>query len=58
MELTGPVIIIWTVGYTLMIGGVIAVLIWAFKNNNKREHDRARYLPLSSGIPKEDKSKD
>jgi cbb3-type cytochrome oxidase subunit 3 len=57
MQLTEPVMIIWTIGYILMIGGVISILIWAFINNKKREHDRARYLPLLSGIPGDDKDK-
>jgi cbb3-type cytochrome oxidase subunit 3 len=58
MQLTNPVMIIWTIGYILMIGAVIAVLIWAFINNKKEKYDRARYLPLLSGIPKENEDKD
>lgn len=58
MQLTESVMIIWTIGYILMIGGVVAILIWAFVNNKKREYDRARYLPLLSDTIGKDKDED
>lgn len=56
MSIEGVFLLIW-LGF-LMLGLTCAflVLIWSVRNRQFSDQDRARYLPLESGIP-ENRSK-
>ena len=41
----------WLGFLTLMIGCVAAFFLWAIRGGQFSRQDRARYLPLQSGIP-------
>jgi cbb3-type cytochrome oxidase maturation protein len=46
-------IVAW-VAFVILIGTAIAaVIFWAVRAGQFKDQDRARYLPLMSGIPKE-----
>jgi cbb3-type cytochrome oxidase maturation protein len=47
-------LVMWT-GY-LVLGLIfaVAVLVWAIRSGQFEDQDRARYLPLRSGIPPKD----
>ena len=42
---------VWIVFSTLVLAGVVAVLVWAVRSGQFSQQDRARRLPLESGIP-------
>jgi len=41
----------WLGFLLLMTGGIAAFFLWAIRNGQFSDQDRARYLPLESGIP-------
>ncbi len=44
-------LIVWIVFTSLALVGVGAVFVWAVRSRQFGDQDRARYLPLRSGIP-------
>jgi cbb3-type cytochrome oxidase maturation protein len=46
-------IIVWVTFAVLMLAAIVAVLVWAVRSRQFADQDRARYLPLESGIPEE-----
>jgi len=46
-------LVVWTVFSVLALAGIVAVLVWAVRARQFSNQDRARYLPLTSGIPKQ-----
>lgn len=48
-------LIIWVTFTVMALIGLTAVLIWAVRSKQFSNQDAARYLPLKSGIPDEDK---
>jgi cbb3-type cytochrome oxidase maturation protein len=44
----------WIGFLVLMIGCIAAFFLWAIRNGQFARQDRARYLPLQSGIPAAD----
>jgi cbb3-type cytochrome oxidase maturation protein len=44
-------IIVWVTFAVLMLAAIVAVLVWAVRSRQFADQDRARYLPLESGIP-------
>jgi len=46
-------LILWTTVTVVALLGLIAVLVWAVRTRQFSNQDRARYLPLESGIPEE-----
>ncbi len=46
-------ILLWVTIAVLMLAGIAAVLVWAVRNRQFSDQDRARHLPLLSGIPEE-----
>lgn len=47
----------WLGFLAVMIGAITMVLIWAVRSRQFSNQDRARYLPLKSGIPAEKEKK-
>lgn len=41
----------WLGFLLLMTGGIAAFFLWAIRSGQFSDQDRARYLPLESGIP-------
>jgi len=41
----------WVAFAGVAIVGIVAVLVWAVRTGQFADQDRARYLPLESGIP-------
>ena len=48
-------LIIWITFTVMALIGLTAVLVWAVRSKQFSNQDAARYLPLKSGIPDEDK---
>jgi nitrogen fixation-related uncharacterized protein len=48
---------VWLVITGLIVLGLIPIIIWAIKTRQFSEQDRARHLPLQSGIPEEKEGK-
>jgi len=48
-------LVTWVVSTGLVLAGAAGFVIWAIRNRQFSNQDRARYLPLASGIP-EDRS--
>ena len=46
-------LIMWITFTGMAVLGVTAVLVWAVRAHQFANQDRARYLPLMSGIPME-----
>jgi cbb3-type cytochrome oxidase maturation protein len=44
-------IIVWAVFAVLMLAGIAVLLVWAVRSRQFADPDRARRLPLESGIP-------
>ena len=44
-------LILWITFTTVALAGAIAVFVWAVRARQFSDQDRARYLPLKSGIP-------
>ncbi|UFS70369.1 cbb3-type cytochrome oxidase assembly protein [Geomonas sp. RF6] len=54
----GTFIIIW-IGFTvLMVVGISLVFLWGVRNRQFENQDRARHLPLWSGIPDDEDDDD
>ena len=55
--MTGEVnlLIIWVTFTVMALIGLTAALIWAVRSKQFSNQNAARYLPLKSGIPNEDK---
>ena len=51
-----PFLFMWLGFLGLMIGCVAAFFLWAVRDGQFSQQDRARYLPLQSGIPAADGS--
>lgn len=47
-------LLVWIVFTAVALAGMVAVLVWAVRGRQFTGQDRARYLPLWSGIPEED----
>ena len=46
-------LIMWLTFTMMATLGIIAIMIWAVRSRQFSQQDRARYLPLKSGIPPE-----
>lgn len=44
---------IWIGFLALMLVSITAILVWAVRSRQFMDQNRARYLPLDSGIPSE-----
>ena len=44
-------LVMWVVFAALSLLGVMAVIVWAVRSRQFADQDRARRLPLDSGIP-------
>jgi nitrogen fixation-related uncharacterized protein len=44
-------LVAWVALAAVAIAGIVAVLVWAVRTGQFANQDRARYLPLESGIP-------
>jgi cbb3-type cytochrome oxidase maturation protein len=53
-EFQFQLLILWITVTVVALLGLIAVLVWAVRSRQFSNQDRARYLALESGIPKED----
>jgi nitrogen fixation-related uncharacterized protein len=55
--LTGEanLLIVWVTFTVMALIGLTAALVWAVRSKQFSNQDAARYLPLKSGIPDEDK---
>jgi nitrogen fixation-related uncharacterized protein len=47
----GTLLLVWVTFSALVLAGAVAVLVWAVRSGQFAEQDRARSLPLESGIP-------
>jgi hypothetical protein len=47
-------IAVWVIFTVVSLVGAIAVLVWAVRARQFSRQDRARWLPLESGIPRDD----
>jgi len=54
----GVLLAVWICFTVLALVGVIAVFVWAVRARQFSGQDRARHLPLRSGIPREDGKND
>ncbi|HBG05667.1 MAG: hypothetical protein A2075_09680 [Geobacteraceae bacterium GWC2_58_44] len=55
--LEGQTFLFMWIGFLLlMTGGIAAFFLWAIRSGQFSHQDRARYLPLASGIPMGDES--
>ncbi len=52
-NMSGPVafLIVWFTFLVITLIGVSAIIVWAVRSGQFANQDRARYLPLRSGIP-------
>jgi cbb3-type cytochrome oxidase maturation protein len=48
----------WIVFVILVFGAIGGAIYWAARSGQFKDQDRARYLPLMSGIPEEPDEKD
>ena len=46
-------LIVWVTFAVLALAAIVAVLVWAIRSRQFADQDRARRLPLDSGIPDE-----
>ncbi|GFO54043.1 hypothetical protein GMSM_10500 [Geomonas sp. Red276] len=46
-------LVMWALFFLLMCGGLWGFFLWAIRSGQFEDQDRARYLPLESGIPKD-----
>jgi len=44
-------IIVWVTFAAIALAAIVAVLVWAVRSRQFSDQDRARRLPLQSGIP-------
>lgn len=44
-------LLVWIAFSGVALAGILAVLVWAVRAGQFGDQDRARYLPLESGIP-------
>lgn len=58
MSAAQHLLIVWIVMTIFGVGGMIAALIWAIRTRQFSQQDRARHLPLESGIPPEQEDDD
>ena len=49
----GSLLLVWVAFAAMALAGAIAVLVWAVRSGQFADQDRARHLPLTSGIPAE-----
>ena len=49
-------IIVWVTFAAIALAAIVAVLVWAIRSRQFSDQDRARRLPLDSGIPDADES--
>jgi nitrogen fixation-related uncharacterized protein len=42
---------LWVTFTAVALAGIVAVIVWAVRSGQFADQDRARYLPLESGIP-------
>ena len=47
----GVLLVVWICFTVMALVGVIAVFVWAVRARQFSDQDRARHLPLRSGIP-------
>jgi hypothetical protein len=54
LAMTGAasLVVIWFTFLVVALVGVAAAIVWAVRSGQFTNQDRARYLPLQSGIPK------
>ena len=53
MTVGGVLLVMWIVFAAIAILGITAVLVWAVRTRQFADQDRARYLPLRSGVPED-----
>ena len=51
-------LVMWVTFAVVALGGIAAVLVWAVRSRQFSGQERARYLALQSGIPREDRGTD
>ncbi len=44
---------LWVAFTAVALAGIAAAIVWAVRSGQFADQDRARYLPLESGIPDE-----
>jgi nitrogen fixation-related uncharacterized protein len=49
---------LWVAFAAVALAGIVAVIVWAVRSGQFANQDRARYLPLESGIPDEPKAQE
>jgi len=49
-------LIVWVTFAVIALAAIVAVLVWAVRSRQFSDQDRARRLPLDSGIPDADES--
>jgi nitrogen fixation-related uncharacterized protein len=49
---SNALLIFWITFAAVYLGSAVAVLVWAVRARQFSDQDRARYLPLRSGIPR------
>ena len=48
------ILVLWIVVAAMMLAGVSAAILWAVRAGQFGDQERARYLPLRSGIPNDE----
>jgi cbb3-type cytochrome oxidase maturation protein len=51
MTLGAALLAMWVIYAIVAIAGIVAVFVWAVRSRQFSDQDRARSLPLASGIP-------
>lgn len=51
------IVYLWIGFLLLMLAGIAGVFWWAVRNRQFADQERARYLPLESGIPEDEEGK-
>jgi len=49
-------LIVWVMFAVIAIAAIVVVLVWAVRSRQFADQDRARRLPLDSGIPDADEA--
>jgi nitrogen fixation-related uncharacterized protein len=58
LSINSALLAIWVTFAVVALGGIAAVLVWAVRSRQFAGQERARYLALQSGIPREDRGDD
>ena len=58
MNQENSLLLVWVTFTVVALAGVLAVFVWAVRSRQFSDQDRARYLPLVSGVPTDDDTDD